>query len=211
MDTGLLDEIRGKLDFSRAGKPMLIGMAAILVMVAVVSGYVLSGAATSSKLEVVPSGNDAGDSGQIAEPTLYVHVSGAVARPGLYEIQSGSRVADAIEAAGGFSEDANTDSCNLARILEDGEHVIISAKGELETGSPDDEGRHAGSEGGGLLNINTATAEQLEALPGIGTSTAQKIVADRMANGPFKSVNDLTRVSGIGEKKLEALIGLICV
>lgn len=214
MDTGVWEEIRGKLGFARAGKPMLVGMAVILVLVAAATVHVLSDAATASDFEVsrgssasaVPSAEAA------AEPeTLFVHVSGAVAKPGLYELGKGSRVADAVNAAGGFAADAAEDSCNLARIVEDGEHVVVAKQGE---GSPAQAAQaRDGATGGsaGLVNVNTASADQLEELPGIGAATAQKIVSERTANGPFKSVEDLTRVSGIGEKKLGALSGLICV
>ena len=116
-------------------------------------------------------------------------------------------------AAGGFTEDADESSCNLARVVEDGEHVIIgsigdAASGSFETGAAQVK---ASASGGGLVNLNTADAERLATLPGIGEATARKIIADREANGAFGSVDDLTRVSGIGQKKLEALEGLICV
>ena len=211
METGKWDEIRGKLDFARAGKPLLIGMAAILVLVAVASGRVLSGAATASDFVVSSSSQE--QSRESSEPpatsTLFVHVSGSVRNPGLYEVEEGSRVADVVQAAGGFTDDASEDSINLARVLEDGEHVVVlsseQASAPVETAG---QGQQAGS---APVNINTASADQLESLPGIGGVTAKKIVDDRTANGPFKSVNDLTRVSGIGEKKIAALEGLICV
>ena len=219
MDTGIWEEIRGKLGIARAGKPMLIGMAVVLVLVAAATVHVLSGAATASDFEVShgASASASAEASDVAAPrTLFVHVSGSVAKPGLYELEQGSRVADAVNAAGGFADDAAEDSCNLARILEDGEHIIVARRGEDAAGA-DAAGADAGGQAQatgtatGLVNINMASADQLESLPGIGAATAQKIVADRAANGPFKTVDDLMRVSGIGEKKLASLTGLICV
>ena len=214
MDTGIWDEIRGKLGIARAGTPMLFGMAVILVLVAAATVHVLSGAATASEFQVShasSAASPASDAESVEAETVFVHVSGSVAKPGLYELEKGSRVADAVNAAGGFADDAAQDSCNLARVVEDGEHVIVAKQGE---GASDEEAGgqvQAAGAGSGPVNINTASAEQLESLPGIGAATAQKIVSDRAANGPFKAVDDLMRVSGIGEKKLASLSGLICV
>lgn len=210
MDTGIWEEVRDKVDFAKMGKPALVGMAAILVLVAAAAGFVLSGAATSSKFEIEASGEKQASevAVQAERGTLFVHVSGAVRNPGLYELEEGARVATAVEAAGGFADDAAIDSCNLARVLTDGEQVHIAAtspSGQMEPAA------EAPANSSGKVNINTASESELESLPGIGAATARKIVADRSANGPFASVEDLTRVSGIGEKKLSALADLICV
>ncbi|MBQ9955715.1 MAG: helix-hairpin-helix domain-containing protein [Eggerthellaceae bacterium] len=148
-------------------------------------------------------------------PRICVHVSGCVVAPGVYYLDEGSRVHEAISAAGGFSEEASSGYVNEARVLSDGEQVVIpsaEAVEELEnsrlalgnTGS-------AVSGNGGLVNINIATAEQLQSLNGIGEVTAEKIIADREQNGPFASIEDIQRVSGIGEKKFAALRESICV
>ncbi len=214
MDRGTWTEIRTKFDFARAGKPMLVGMAAILVLVAVAAGYVLSGTATASEFRIEARSNQAVSEEAAADAkTVFVHVSGSVHNPGLYEIPEGSRVADAVDQAGGFADDADTESCNLARVLTDGEHVVIAAIGDAAglDGASADDGATQATAAATLVNINTATASQLESLPGIGASTAQKIVAERTQNGPFKSVDDLMRVSGIGEKKLAAIADLVYV
>ena len=210
METGLFEDIRCKLGLARANKTVLIGMAAILVMAAVAVGYVLSGSAATSEFEVKGSSVEEIASSEPAGQPIFVHVSGAVLNPGLYELEFGSRVADAVSAAGGFSDDAAQDSCNLARRVDDGEHVAIATKEAYEAGRALGFG-DASEAASTVINLNTASAEQLESLPGIGAATAQKIVADRSANGPFNSVADLARVTGIGDKKVSALEGLVCV
>ena len=202
MDTGSLNDVARKLGFARSRKSVLIGMAVFLVLAAVAVAHVLSGAAAASEFQI-ESSEEAYDSS--AEPTeiheLYVHVSGEVNEPGLYELEKGSRVADAVNLACGFTEEA-----------DDGEHIVIPSIEETSYAlvqGADDGG--SAQELSPIVNINTATAVQLESLPGIGSATAQKIIADREANGPYGSADDLTRVPGIGQKKLEALVGLICV
>lgn len=133
-----------------------------------------------------------------------------MASPGVYELAEGARVSDALEAAGGAVEGAAPDALNLARVINDGEQIIVPTEEDQEQQAAS--GSAAGASGmGGKVNINTATAEQLDTLPGIGESTAQKIIADREANGPFASVEDLKRVSGIGDKKYADLADLITV
>ena len=149
---------------------------------------------------------------------LYVFVSGAVASPGVYALPQGSRVVDALEAAGGFAEGAASDAVNLARSLQDGEQVAIPTLEQVEKGmasiqvqgqetSPAPAAQEPQS---GLININTASQDELCQLPGIGPATASKIVASREQEGAFATKEDLMRVSGIGEKKFASLQDLIC-
>jgi len=173
-----------------------------------------------------PSGGGARDAG--SAQTLVVHVDGAVARPGVVEVSGSSpRLRDAIEAAGGLAEGADTGSLNLAEKVSDGQKVHVPTVEEAQAaaaaaaaGSAGASGAGAaagsGSGGGpssasGLVNINSATASELQTLSGVGESTANAIVRDREQNGPFSSVDDLMRVSGIGEKKLAKIRGSICV
>jgi competence protein ComEA len=150
---------------------------------------------------------------------ISIHVVGAVKNPGLYELAYESRVADAIDAAGGLTEDANQESVNLARSLEDGEQVIVASKNENSsslntTGSASSAASGTASTAGssqGLVNINTADVAALSSLSGIGEATANKIIADREKNGRFKTTKDITRVSGIGDKKYEAIKDFITV
>jgi competence protein ComEA len=119
---------------------------------------------------------------------VVVDVTGAVRRPGLYRLREGTRIADALAAAGGATAKAQLDSVNLAAPLADGEQVVVPARGAA--GAPAAPPPAAGSSPAAPLDLNTATAEQLDALPGIGPATAAKIVAYRQAHGPFRSVEE---------------------
>ena len=148
----------------------------------------------------------------------HVHVAGCVASPGVVELQEGARVDDAVAAAGGFSPDAAEDAVNLARVVKDGEQVYIpstdqalSDSAEQGPGWEAQAGQTATGGQAALVNINTAGSTELQSLPGIGPSTAAKIVDYRNANGSFSACEDLKNVSGIGDKKYEAIEGLICV
>ena len=158
------------------------------------------------------SGGDTAGSGQIV-----VDVDGAVAHPGLYKLPADSRVQAALAAAGGLSPQADVHRINRAAKLHDGQKLYVLSQGEstppLAASSGQGcegqactsaEGGVAGSdaEGQGLVNINTANATQLTQLPGVGPAIAQKIIDYRTANGPFTSVDDLTKVPGIGAAKL---------
>ncbi|GAA1692518.1 hypothetical protein GCM10009808_07070 [Microbacterium sediminicola] len=138
---------------------------------------------------------------EIAEPSLYVHVSGAVTAPGLYLLPPGARVVDAVAAAGGFSEDADRAAVNLARSVSDGEQLVVLREGEVA-------GPQTGT-GDGLVNLNTADIAALDTLPGIGPAIAQRIIDWREDNGRFTSVEDLLAVSGIGAKLLAGIRDMV--
>src|SRR5262245_28974138 len=131
------------------------------------------------------------------ESPIIVHITGAVPRPGVYALPEGARVQDAISAAGGFLADANKSGINLARVLEDGEQIDIPfAEGaSIVIPTPGVEVITSSSE---LININTASQAELESLPGIGETTAQRIIAYREENGPFARIEDIVNVAGIG-------------
>lgn len=141
---------------------------------------------------------------------LAVHVVGSVMHPGLYRLPPGSRVSDAVEAAGGALGDARVDLVNIARRLVDGEQVAVPSSDDAASpiGLSPAGGQAAASQ---PVDINSADAAALDTLPGIGPATAARIVEDRDANGSYSSLEDLGRVSGIGPKKLEQLQGLACV
>jgi competence protein ComEA len=141
-----------------------------------------------------------------------VHVSGAVRQPDVYELPAGSIVKHAIEAAGGPTDDAALDCINLAVELQDQQQVHVPRVGESNPPPPLSGGADAGGTGaGGLVDINTATAAELEELPGVGPSTARKIVDYREANGPFAAIEDIMDVPTIGEAKFEGIKDLITV
>jgi competence protein ComEA len=139
---------------------------------------------------------------------LVVHAAGAVARPGVYELRAGARVQDLLAAAGGAAPGAQLDRLNLAAPLVDGSQVYVPREGEAAP--PSASGSGAGAPAG-PLDLNRATVEQLEELPGVGPATAQAIVAAREELGGFRSVEDLLDVRGIGPAKYEALKDLVTV
>jgi len=138
---------------------------------------------------------------------LFVNVVGAVRRPGLYRLRDGSRVADAVARAGGATRRAQIELLNLAARVADGEQVVVPRRGAAGVAPV-----AAGSGGAvqsGPVHLNSATIEQLDALPGVGPVTAQKIVDYRQQHGGFKSADELDAVPGIGPARLENLRGLV--
>lgn len=143
--------------------------------------------------------------------SLVVDVQGQVQNPGVYQLPEGSRVGDAIKAAGGVREGSDTTSVNLARFLEDGEQIYLSGLGPDGT-----DGESLQSAGGeniarGRLNLNRATENELDGLPGVGPVLAKRIVAYRTVHGNFGSVSELQKVSGIGPSKFNELRNFVTV
>ena len=144
-----------------------------------------------------------------AAPTITVHVAGQVTSPGVYRFATGSRVVDAVRAAGGATTSAELDSVNLASLVEDGQQIYVPTFGERPSG-----GVSSTSPSAGVrlpVDLNRATAEELDQLPGIGPTTAAAIVAHREEYGPFATTEGLLAVPGIGPAKLATLAGLITV
>ncbi|MEY2798401.1 MAG: hypothetical protein RIS22_667 [Actinomycetota bacterium] len=139
---------------------------------------------------------------------LVIDVQGEVVNPGLYEIPFGSRVGDAIKAAGGVRKGVSTSSVNLARFLEDGEQLFVA--GVDQNFSPTG-GAIPSSTGGGKLNLNRASESELDGLPGVGPVLAKRIIAYRNENGNFSSVDELRKVSGIGPAKFGELQSFVTV
>lgn len=152
-----------------------------------------------------------------AELEVYVDVDGAVVRPGVYQLKDGARVSQAIDAAGGLTAEADVTGLNRASKITDGQKIYVPTVGEQQAAAAvgGDESSAATTPGAGsssgLVNINTASAAELQTLSGIGPSMAQSIIDERSKNGPFASVDDLMRVSGIGEKKLAKIKDCICI
>jgi competence protein ComEA len=161
-------------------------------------------AAAASRSSTPPAtGLGAGEAGG-AGGVVIVHVAGAVVSPGLYRLGGAPRVADAVDAAGGVAPDADVDALNLAAPVADGERVYVPRQGEGGA----DPGVAAGLGAAavtGPLDLNSATAQQLDSLPGIGPSTADAILEYRREHGRFRSVDELLEVRGIGQAKLDDL------
>jgi len=140
---------------------------------------------------------------------VVVDVVGAVRNPGLYRLREGSRIADALALAGGATRKAQVASVNLAAPVADGEQIAVPVRGAAIAGSGAAPTPTPGSSPTAPVDLNTATAEQLDALPGIGPATAQKILDYRQAHGAFHSVSELDAVPGIGPGRIAQLKGLV--
>ena len=136
---------------------------------------------------------------------LVVDVAGAVRRPGLHELAPGTRIADAVAAAGGATAKADINAVNLAAPIADGEQIVVPARGSGAAGASSG----AAPSPTAPLDLNSASLEQLDALPGVGPTTAQKILDYRQAHGSFHSIADLDAVPGIGQGRIEQLKGLV--
>lgn len=134
---------------------------------------------------------------------LYIHISGAVKNPGLYKMTPGSRIADAIDKAGGILPDANLDAINLAKKLNDEDKIYLPTIGE-EVSSEITSTTNNTSSNGNLININNADKSTLTNIPGVGDKTADKII-DYREKTQFKSIEDIKNVDGIGDKKFESM------
>jgi len=158
-----------------------------------------------SSVEIVPP-DPTPSPALTATPTpspLRVYITGAVLHPDVYRLAAGSIVKDAIEAAGGVTQDADLVRINLAQELQDQQQIYVPRVGEDEAPPPVAGGEPTPSSGSaglaGKININTATTEELDTLPGIGPAFAQRIIEYRNANGPFKTIEEITNISGIGD------------
>ena len=228
---GSADEPRGRPAFGRAHLGVvcaLLLLSLVLACLAVLRarpvalaspGLTMSpGAAVSTAPSGTSTsvGHTTGPTGQTTGPTvpasaspssarIVVHVLGAVRRPGLVRLPEGSRVQDAIDAAGGLLPSADPAEINLAQPLGDGQQVFIGTKahpsGEVrQTGAAGGGGTTAGGEAGGQIDLNSATASQLDTLPGVGPVTAERIIAWRTEHRRFSRVEELQEVDGIGPK-----------
>jgi len=147
---------------------------------------------------------------------IVVHVAGAVKNPGVYTLEEGQRVKDAIEIAGGPLPEADLLRLNLAQKIHDEDKLYVPKIGETPEQSEQESSSYGATVGissknDGKVNINTADDAELTKLPGVGPATAQKIIDYRNANGPFKTIEDIKNVSGIGDKKFEQIKDMIKV
>jgi competence protein ComEA len=142
-----------------------------------------------------------------------VHVAGAVRRPGVYRVPAGARVQDAVRLAGGARPGADVNAINLAAKVADGQQVVVPARAPKAGPAPgvpsEGAGPAAGAAPGAPVGLNSATAEQLDTLAGVGPATAAKIIEYRTKNGGFRSIDELAQVPGIGPKRMESLRGQV--
>ena len=221
MDTRTKDDLLRRASIKKVPPNVLMVLVVIVAIVVVISLIKWSPAASGSEFEISQSSEKSSDkvdgSQESSQSGQYVvvHVSGAVLTPGVYSLPAGTRVNDAVQAAGGFSQDASTSSVNLARQVQDGEQIIISAQEQVELSQSSAGGTSTSTDGtaGGTskININTADITKLQELQGIGPSTAQAIIDYRTQNGNFKTIEDIKEVSGIGDGKYSKIEASICV
>lgn len=171
---------------------------------------------TASGSSFAPHGFGAASSTASAPPTtLVIQVVGQVHKPGVVHVRAGSRVEDAVSAAGGALPGADLAAINLARVVADGEQIVVPKPGEHPTTAPGGPAVTVGGDGSAapaaVVDLNTADAQALETLPGVGPVTAQHILQWRADNGWFSSVDELGEVSGIGDKTLAQLRPLVTV
>jgi competence protein ComEA len=193
------------MDLSTISRGRAIAGAVLLVAALFVAGRYLAGAGSARETRAVAQ---PAELRAAPTPRLVVHVVGAVRRPGLYRLQDGSRIADAVRRAGGATRRADLSLVNLAAPVSDGSQVMVPRRAPpVAPGAPP-----AGpgtSAPAGPLHLNTATVDQLDELPGVGPVTAQKIVDYRTEHGAFSSVDDLDAIPGIGPARLEQLRELV--
>jgi competence protein ComEA len=180
----------------------VLAAVAVLVLLLVLGGRLLS---RSGGASVPPPVRVAAPAHTVATARLFVDVAGAVRRPGLYRLPEGSRVADAVTRAGGATRRAELELVNLAARVSDGEQVVVPRRGSdgaVAAGG-------SGTASSGPVHLNGATLDQLDALPGVGPVTAQKILDYRQQHGSFGSVDELDAIPGIGPARLEQLRALV--
>ena len=159
------------------------------------------------------SNNETKESSQDTENKILIHITGAIKKEGVYELTEGDRIIDAINKAEGVTEEADTSQINMASKLEDGMKIYVPKKGENTTNiqSQEEQIENIQIKSEKKININTASMDELDTLPGIGEATAQKIIDYRKEKGKFSKIEDLKEVSGIGESKYEKIKDKICV
>ena len=202
---------------SQPQKKLAIVAAGVLAVICYAAGSLGSGGGSAGSGGVstfAASAKPAGADAKIAVslPQIYVALAGSVKRPGVYQLKSGARVFDAVFAAGGLTAKADQTSVNLARVVTDGEQIVVGKIGLGGSGSADGSGFGSGFGSGStssLISLNQASETELEALPGVGPALAGRMIDWRTANGGFRSKQDLLNVTGIGDKLFAAISKLV--
>ncbi len=198
------DSLVGRLATRVGASPAEVVGLVVLVLAGLVAVAVLGRGPTEAGADL---GSDTAEL-TLAPSPLLVHVTGSVRRPGVVEVADGARVIDVIALAGGAGADADLGALNLARLVVDGEQVVVPATREAGDPAP---AAASAFDAEGRLNLNTATAQDFEQLPGIGPVLADRLVRHRETNGRFAAVGDLRAVSGIGEKTFQTLAPMVFV
>lgn len=226
------------MDLTKKQKIILTVVAIIVVLIGCYYVYSKDNDFISTEENIINDETDVKEKQEYSDTMIIIHVSGAVNQEGIVELNPNSRIADAIDKAGGLREDAYIDKINLAYVLEDGMKIYIPNVNEKTqnqdlTNTSDNEDNYVTKESGvqtanadgttkansnnqnqssnKKMNINKATESELESLPGIGPSTAQKIISYRNEKGKFNSIEDIKNVSGIGDSKYNNIKGLISI
>lgn len=192
-------------EFLLQRRRLLLAAAGALVLILLLGRFVLGAGTTTPAAPLPPPPAAATGVSGLPSSRVVVDVVGAVRRPGLYRLEQGSRIADAVARAGGATTKADLAQVNLAAPLADGEQVVVPRRGAPGTAV----GGTAPGDPAGPVQLSTATLEQLDTLPGVGPATAQKILDYREKHGAFSSVDELDAVPGIGPKRLEQLRELV--
>ena len=212
-----VDSLKARAGFSTPNIFVIIGLGSLSLAVLCFIGFQIWMFVSAPDLTVQHDGetiqNVQVDEQSTSSASIFVHVAGEVNSPGLYELSSGARLSEAIEAAGGFTENAVASSVNLARILNDGEQIFVNSTLDraVEQGNGNSSGVSNAQGAPSKVNLNTASADELMSLDGIGQATADKIIAYREEQGPFASIDQIKEVSGIGDKKFEGIKDFITV
>lgn len=202
---------------------VIIVAVAVVVVLAVVGLIIFtalkqspdSGGETAGAAEPGPPvASEVGSTANSPASEVTVHVAGEVKNPGVMTLPAGSRVTDAVQAAGGMTHNADPSALNLAQPLNDGEQIKVPKVGEPEVSggvSGSSDGASSGASGAGKINVNTASEKELQELPGVGPATSEAIIKHREENGRFESIEQLEDVPGIGPAILERLTPLVTV
>lgn len=211
-----MNRLRELLTKAKAGdKASRIALIAPVVAFVFALGWFNSGVPPTQVIEPTPSlyaePSSLAEADNFATTDIFVHVTGAVAKPGVYAAEVGSRVFDIVAMAGGFTKKADQASVNLARLVSDGEQLLVFERASEAKSASTSSNTSVGSTAGTLVSLNRATLSELEELPGVGPTLAQRIIDWRSANGGFKSLEDLLEVGGIGDKLFAGIQGKVAL
>ena len=210
------------LDNLTKKQKIILSLIAILVAIGVI--YFINNKNRTNNIEldenILVLNQDANQTSQDTEEIVIVHITGSVKNPGIVKLKEGSRIEDAIEAAGGLTENADISNVNLAYVLDDGTKIKIPNLDDEDIGDEDVLSKESGegiiqedekTANTNMVNINKATENELSTLPGIGNSLATRIIEYRKQNGNFKTIEDIKNVSGIGESKFANIKDFISI